>query len=135
MSATLMQPSHDEIQREVENLRDIKRRSTLQGGPGVLILDPDLPLPAPRPQLPRRATGTRATTPAVTRTLTKMSPAPILPRTTLSTSSGSPPTCIQRLTLASFVLFSRNTPIPLPKLVSADPKALSTHPSVAKSPC
>jgi hypothetical protein len=45
MSATLMQPSHDEIQREVENLRDIKRRSTLQGGPGVLILDPDLPTP------------------------------------------------------------------------------------------
>ncbi|KAH9986097.1 hypothetical protein BJV74DRAFT_886055 [Russula compacta] len=45
MSATVMQPSHDEIQREVENLRDIKRRSTLQGGPGVLILDPDLPTP------------------------------------------------------------------------------------------
>ena len=45
MSTTLMQPSHDEIQREVENLRDIKRRSTLQGGPGVLILDPDLPTP------------------------------------------------------------------------------------------
>jgi hypothetical protein len=45
MSATLMQPSHDEIQREVENLRDIKRRSTLQGGPGALILDPDLPTP------------------------------------------------------------------------------------------
>ncbi|KAI0259350.1 hypothetical protein BC834DRAFT_1045313 [Gloeopeniophorella convolvens] len=40
-----MQPSHDEIQREVENLRDIKRRSTLQGGPGALILDPDLPTP------------------------------------------------------------------------------------------
>lgn len=40
-----MQPSQDEIQREVENLRDIKRRSTLQGGPGVLILDPDLPTP------------------------------------------------------------------------------------------
>ena len=38
-----MQPSEDEIQREVENLRDIKRRSTLQGGPGALILDPDLP--------------------------------------------------------------------------------------------
>lgn len=45
MSATVMQPSQDEIQREVENLRDIKRRSTLQGGPGVLILDPDLPTP------------------------------------------------------------------------------------------
>ncbi|KAI9435321.1 hypothetical protein H4582DRAFT_1855222 [Lactarius indigo] len=42
---TVMQPSHDEIQREVENLRDIKRRSTLQGGPGVLVLDPDLPTP------------------------------------------------------------------------------------------
>src|SRR6266852_4896142 len=45
MSPTLMQPSRDEIQREVENLRDIKRRSTLQGGPGALILDPDLPTP------------------------------------------------------------------------------------------
>ena len=45
MSTTLMQPSQDEIQREVENIRDIKRRSTLQGGPGVLILDPDLPSP------------------------------------------------------------------------------------------
>ena len=45
MSPALMQPSQDEIQREVENLRDIKRRSTLQGGPGVLILDPDLPTP------------------------------------------------------------------------------------------
>src|ERR1700678_4545921 len=45
MSTALMQPSQDEIQREVENLRDIKRRSTLQGGPGALILDPDLPTP------------------------------------------------------------------------------------------
>ena len=45
MSPALMQPSQDEIQREVENLRDIKRRSTLQGGPGALILDPDLPTP------------------------------------------------------------------------------------------
>lgn len=44
-SPTVTQPSRDEIQREVENLRDIKRRSTLQGGPGVLILDPDLPTP------------------------------------------------------------------------------------------
>ncbi|KAI0039360.1 hypothetical protein FA95DRAFT_1550737 [Auriscalpium vulgare] len=41
-----MQPSHDEIQREVENLRDIRRRSTAQGGPGALILDPDLPTAA-----------------------------------------------------------------------------------------
>jgi len=45
MSATITQPSEDEIQREVENLRDIKRRSTLQGGPGALIIDPDLPTP------------------------------------------------------------------------------------------
>lgn len=37
-----MQPSPFEIQREVENLRDIRRRSTA-GGPGVLVLDPDLP--------------------------------------------------------------------------------------------
>lgn len=38
-----MQPSQFEIQREVEALRDIRRRSTAQGGPGSLILDPDLP--------------------------------------------------------------------------------------------
>ena len=38
-----MQPSELEIQREVEALRDIRRRSTAQGGPGSLVLDPDLP--------------------------------------------------------------------------------------------
>ncbi|KAI8985591.1 hypothetical protein BD414DRAFT_59451 [Trametes punicea] len=38
-----MQPSQLEIEREVETLRDIRRRSTAQGGPGSLILDPDLP--------------------------------------------------------------------------------------------
>ena len=38
-----MQPSQLEIEREVEALRDIRRRSTAQGGPGSLILDPDLP--------------------------------------------------------------------------------------------
>ena len=37
-----MHPSQFEIQREVENLRDIRRRSTA-GGPGALVLDPDLP--------------------------------------------------------------------------------------------
>ncbi|KAL6306178.1 hypothetical protein BKA93DRAFT_775313 [Sparassis latifolia] len=37
-----MQPSEYEIQQEVEALRDIRRRSTA-GGPGSLILDPDLP--------------------------------------------------------------------------------------------
>ncbi|THH28833.1 hypothetical protein EUX98_g5353 [Antrodiella citrinella] len=37
-----MQPSEFEILREVETLRDIRRRSTA-GGPGSLILDPDLP--------------------------------------------------------------------------------------------
>ncbi|KAI6042097.1 hypothetical protein EDC04DRAFT_2663840 [Pisolithus marmoratus] len=41
-----MQPSQLEIQREVEALRDIRRRSTAQGGPGALILDPDLPSPS-----------------------------------------------------------------------------------------
>ncbi|KII87416.1 hypothetical protein PLICRDRAFT_43054 [Plicaturopsis crispa FD-325 SS-3] len=40
-----MQPSEYEIQREVEALRDLRRRSTSQGGPGALILDPDLPNP------------------------------------------------------------------------------------------
>ncbi|KAG1792566.1 uncharacterized protein HD556DRAFT_1238998 [Suillus plorans] len=44
-----MQPSQLEIQREVEALRDIKRRSTAQGGPGALILDPDLPNPSSPP--------------------------------------------------------------------------------------
>ena len=38
-----MQPSQFEIQREVENLRDIRRRSSA-GGPGTLVLDPDLPI-------------------------------------------------------------------------------------------
>ncbi|CAL1715320.1 unnamed protein product [Somion occarium] len=38
-----MQPSEFEIQREVETLRDIRRRSTAQGGPGALLIDPDLP--------------------------------------------------------------------------------------------
>ncbi|KAI0761829.1 hypothetical protein BD413DRAFT_616814 [Trametes elegans] len=38
-----MQPSQLEIEREVEALRDLRRRSTAQGGPGSLILDPDLP--------------------------------------------------------------------------------------------
>ena len=38
-----MQPSQSDIQREFEALRDIRRRSTAQGGPGALILDPDLP--------------------------------------------------------------------------------------------
>ncbi|KAF8513416.1 hypothetical protein BU17DRAFT_77198 [Hysterangium stoloniferum] len=44
-----MQPSELEIRREVEALRDIKRRSTAQGGPGALAIDPDLPelLPSP----------------------------------------------------------------------------------------
>ena len=40
-----MQPSEFEILREVETLRDIRRRSTA-GGPGSLILDPDLPTSA-----------------------------------------------------------------------------------------
>ncbi|KAG9312804.1 hypothetical protein JVU11DRAFT_6220 [Chiua virens] len=46
-----MQPSQLEIQREVEALRDIRRRSSTQGGPGALILDPDLPN-APSPPSP-----------------------------------------------------------------------------------
>lgn len=44
-----MQPSQLEIQREVEALRDIKRRSSTQGGPGALIHDPDLPNPSSPP--------------------------------------------------------------------------------------
>lgn len=37
-----MNPSQLEIQREVETLRDIRRRSSA-GGPGAHVLDPDLP--------------------------------------------------------------------------------------------
>jgi hypothetical protein len=44
-----MQPSQYDIQREVEALRDLRRRSTSQGGPGVLLLDPDLPNAATPP--------------------------------------------------------------------------------------
>jgi len=44
-----MQPSQLEIQREVEALRDIRRRSSTQGGPGTFILDPDLPNPSSPP--------------------------------------------------------------------------------------
>ena len=38
-----MQPSELEIRREVEALKDIRRRSSAQGGPGAIPLDPDLP--------------------------------------------------------------------------------------------
>ncbi len=38
----MQQPSESEIQRELETLRDIRRRSSSQAGPGAL-LDPDLP--------------------------------------------------------------------------------------------
>ena len=40
MHGASLQPSSDEIQREVLNLRDIRRRSTAVGGP---VIDPDLP--------------------------------------------------------------------------------------------
>ena len=43
-----MQPSQYDIQREVEVLRDLRRRSTSQGGPGALLLDPDLPNSSPQ---------------------------------------------------------------------------------------
>ena len=42
-----MQPSQLAIEREFEALRDIRRRSTTQGGPGTLLLDPDLPAQPP----------------------------------------------------------------------------------------
>lgn len=42
-----MQPTQNAIERELEALRDIRRRSTAQGGPGALILDPDLPAEQP----------------------------------------------------------------------------------------
>ena len=40
MAARPIQPSEYEIQREVEALRDLRRRST---NPGALVIDPDLP--------------------------------------------------------------------------------------------
>lgn len=48
MAARTLQPSEYEIQREVEALRDIRRRST---NPGALTIDPDLPNQSP-PQSP-----------------------------------------------------------------------------------
>ena len=47
-----MQPSQSDIQREFEALRDIRRRSSSQGGPGALILDPDLPSQPPSSTAP-----------------------------------------------------------------------------------
>ena len=47
-----MQPSELEIRREVEALRDIRRRSSAQGGPGAIPLDPDLPELPPSPSSP-----------------------------------------------------------------------------------
>lgn len=43
MAARPLQPSEYEIQREVEALKDLRRRST---NPGALTLDPDLPIPS-----------------------------------------------------------------------------------------
>ncbi|KAG5653404.1 hypothetical protein H0H81_000691 [Sphagnurus paluster] len=43
MATRTLQPSEYEIQREVEALRDIRRRSTT---PGALVIDPDLPIQA-----------------------------------------------------------------------------------------
>ncbi|KAF8523607.1 hypothetical protein JB92DRAFT_1542222 [Gautieria morchelliformis] len=47
-----MQPSELEIRREVEALKDIRRRSSAQGGPGAIPLDPDLPELPPSPSSP-----------------------------------------------------------------------------------
>lgn len=44
MATRTLQPSEYDIQREVEALRDIRRRSTT---PGALIIDPDLPNQSP----------------------------------------------------------------------------------------
>jgi hypothetical protein len=45
MSTRTLQPSEYEIQREVEALKDIRRRSTT---PGALTIDPDLPNQSPQ---------------------------------------------------------------------------------------
>lgn len=47
-----VQPSELEILREVEALKDIRRRSSAQGGPGAIPLDPDLPELPPSPSSP-----------------------------------------------------------------------------------
>lgn len=60
-----MQPSPVEIQREVEALRDIRRRSTAQGGPGSLVLDPDLPNES-SPSSPTAGYWTSGSTPGLT---------------------------------------------------------------------
>jgi hypothetical protein len=60
-----MQPSPVEIQREVEALRDIRRRSTAQGGPGSLVLDPDLPIES-SPTSPSAGYWTSGTDPGLT---------------------------------------------------------------------
>ncbi|KIM83144.1 hypothetical protein PILCRDRAFT_97320 [Piloderma croceum F 1598] len=60
-----MQPSPVEIQREVEALRDIRRRSTAQGGPGSLVLDPDLPIES-SPTSPSAGYWTSGTSPGLT---------------------------------------------------------------------
>jgi hypothetical protein len=49
---SIVQPSELEIRREVEALRDIRRRSSAQGGPGAIPLDPDLPELPPSPSSP-----------------------------------------------------------------------------------
>lgn len=52
-----MQPSELEIRREVEALRDIRRRSSAQGGPGAIPLDPDLPELPPSPSSPHASSS------------------------------------------------------------------------------
>ncbi|KAL5537150.1 hypothetical protein ACEPAF_973 [Sanghuangporus sanghuang] len=57
-----MQPSPKAIEREFEALRDIRRRSSSQGGPGSLILDPDLPAEQPTTAPPPLSPQAWATT-------------------------------------------------------------------------
>ena len=47
-----MQVSPVTMEREYEALRDIKRHSTAHGGPGTLVLDPDLPATQPKSTAP-----------------------------------------------------------------------------------
>lgn len=57
MATRTLQPSEYDIQREVEALRDIRRRSTT---PGALTIDPDLPNQSP-PSSPTYRLGTSPT--------------------------------------------------------------------------
>lgn len=75
---TKMQPTTDEIQREIDSIRSMRRISS-QTGPGSLTLDPDLPQsPSGSSAAPSSATRQSPTSPYTSLTA---SPTPGLPGT------------------------------------------------------